>query len=302
MTNSTLREEFAGDMLGVPGRFFNVIGEPGRIVNQRFVSEKRPAGKGWDKGDTIRAEVRFDDSCGNGHESFAITGDVRNRTGRDVAFGCLHDDIAKAFPELAPLIQWHLTSTDGPMHYIANTVYHAGNRDHNGKLEGEPFRFETRIHFGANPIKHKLRSDFMRFLEDAAAHNGRGAFDFEVIPVPYDGKGDHAFAPKYTFGGFGKEWHGCPFDTETAALDFLKALQTCDPVFVKEPTSFGEGKARDFDAARSCAVWPDATDAQLSVDPDDLKAALESRHPALMADFEKAMRDAGLVWPQTVSA
>ena len=28
-------------------------------------------------------------------------------------------------PELAPYIKWHLVSSDGPLHYIANTVYHA---------------------------------------------------------------------------------------------------------------------------------------------------------------------------------
>jgi hypothetical protein len=39
--------------------------------------------------------------------------------------GCCHDEVAKHFPELAPFIKWHLTSSDGPMHYIANTVYHA---------------------------------------------------------------------------------------------------------------------------------------------------------------------------------
>lgn len=39
--------------------------------------------------------------------------------------GCCHDEVAKHFPELAPLIKWHLCSSDGPMHYLANTVYHA---------------------------------------------------------------------------------------------------------------------------------------------------------------------------------
>lgn len=39
--------------------------------------------------------------------------------------GCIHDEVAKHFPELAHLIKWHLSSTDGPMHYVANTVYWA---------------------------------------------------------------------------------------------------------------------------------------------------------------------------------
>jgi hypothetical protein len=45
--------------------------------------------------------------------------------GRRHGAQCLHDEIAKAFPELAKYIKWHLCSTDGPMHYVANTVFHA---------------------------------------------------------------------------------------------------------------------------------------------------------------------------------
>ena len=70
----------------------------------------------------ITAQVRYDDQCGNGHNSFAITGDIR-RGRNEIAGGMLHDEIAEAFPELAPYLKWHLCSSDGPMHYIANTVY-----------------------------------------------------------------------------------------------------------------------------------------------------------------------------------
>jgi len=80
--------------------------------------------------------VRHDDRCKNGHNSFSITADIfrmsQSLESKDPeACGCLHDEIAKAFPELVPLIQWHLTSTDGPMHYIANTLYWVEQ----GKLE-----------------------------------------------------------------------------------------------------------------------------------------------------------------------
>ena len=79
----------------------------------------------------IYANVRYDDECGNGHNTFAITGEIFrlqiNRGGRSSfdSCGCLHDDIAKHFPELAPFLKWHLMSSDGPMHYVANTIYHA---------------------------------------------------------------------------------------------------------------------------------------------------------------------------------
>ena len=77
------------------------------------------------------AKVRYDDECGNGHNTFAITGEIWRANngqpiGRDCeSCGCIREDIAKHLPQLAPHIKWHLVSSDGPMHYIANTVYHA---------------------------------------------------------------------------------------------------------------------------------------------------------------------------------
>ena len=84
----------------------------------------------------LTATVRYDDQCGNGHNSFGITGAQyrkrRNGTWEEDCFGCMHETIIKHFSELAPYIKWHLCSSDGPMHYLANTTYHAmsGNLDH----------------------------------------------------------------------------------------------------------------------------------------------------------------------------
>jgi len=58
----------------------------------------------------------------------------------------------------------------------------------------------------------------------------------------------------------------------------------------------GEGKARDFAAARSCAIWPDATDEQLSQEPAELRALLAARLPALMAEFRAAVESLGFVY------
>lgn len=302
--NQILRNEFVGQMLGVPGRFANVIGEPGATVlrSQTFISELRPCAT-YGEHATIRAEVRFDDNCSNGHNSFAITADIRDSRYRgargELAGGCCHDEIAAAFPELAPLIRWHLTSSDGPMHYIANTVYHAGNRDHWGKIAGEPRGWDTMIQFGDNPIKHKLPSKFVAFLESARPHPGRAAFDFEVIGI--DHKDRKTYGTHYTFGGFADGWHDCPFRTEQEALDFLQALQTCSPKFIKIATAWGEGKVRDLDAARNSAVWPDATDAELSVEPEALKAALVKRHAHLVQAFKEDMIGAGFLWTDSDS-
>lgn len=40
------------------------------------------------------------------------------------ACGCLHDEIAIHAPELKHLIKWNGTSTNGPLYYIENTLYH----------------------------------------------------------------------------------------------------------------------------------------------------------------------------------
>ncbi len=64
---------------------------------------------------------------------FTITAEIYQvypRSG-DHAFGCLHKDIQKYFPDLVPLIKWHLCAAhfDGtkiiavPMHYIENAIY-----------------------------------------------------------------------------------------------------------------------------------------------------------------------------------
>lgn len=85
------------------------------------------------------ATVRYDDQCNNGYNTFSITADlyqVYRQTGEPTvqhngrtlwlnSCGQLHDEIRKHLPELAPYLKWHLVSEDGPLHYIANTLYHA---------------------------------------------------------------------------------------------------------------------------------------------------------------------------------
>lgn len=96
----------------------------------------------------IKAVVRYDDECGNGHNTFSITGTIerRSKNGRwlDDRGGCIHEEIAKHFPELSPLIKWHLVSSDEPMHYFANTLYLAGVKDCHGLKKGEFRQFRDR--------------------------------------------------------------------------------------------------------------------------------------------------------------
>lgn len=58
----------------------------------------------------------------------------------------------------------------------------------------------------------------------------------------------------------------------------------------------GEGKPRELSAARSLAMWPDATDAELSAEPAELRRMLESRLPALVQQFRAEVTSAGFEW------
>lgn len=198
----------------------------------------------------ITAKVRYDDHCGNGHNSFSITATIdQNERGiwRNDMGGCCHDEVAKHFPQLAPFIKWHLTSSDGPMHYVENTVYQAGNRDHWGLMKGE-FR----------------------------QHTSRGKYQADGIEgVPH---WELQFPEGYKADVYAAE------KPAPVTLEWVPSGIT------------GEGKERDLDAARRCAVWPDATDEELTQPREALEAALLARLPALMAEFKQAVESLGLTY------
>lgn len=186
---------------------------------------------------TLTAEARHDDRCNNGHNTFAITGELRDSRARcdggAIACGCLHDDIAAHFPKLAPLLRWHLCSTDGPLYYIANTVFFAGDRDCRGYRAGE---------------QQRNKSGQLLWVKPTGA----------VLP--------------HTLAGDGPPTVG--------AITYVPLL--------------GEGKGRELDAARMSAIWPEATDAELT--EPGLEDRLIARLPALMLEFKAAVESLGLVY------
>lgn len=285
---------------GVPGRMYPIQAPQevrGRMVHrgQMWVSEGRKIA-GYGAGGEMFVNIRFDDQCANGHQSFAITADVytvASRRQEDIAAGgCLHDEIEKVFPELAPLIKWHLMNTDGPMHYVANTMYHASDKA-NGYSKGEPCAWEQRIRFADSPVAHPITDKLASFIKGRIASLG----DFQVIAIAAENKpGGYQFKPKFTFVGYGTRWHECAFDDEHTAQEWAQALNTRHITFERVPTQYSEGKARNLDAARSCGVWPDATDEELCAEPDVLKAALLARLPALIAAFRADMDAIGMLW------
>lgn len=200
---------------------------------------------------TLIATVRYDDECGNDHNSFAITGELYERHQQRGepsllwndkgprlwlnSCGRIHDDIAAHIPELAPLIKWHLTSSDEPMHYIANTMYHA--REHGPThawvyFSGQPTQIDPLGIGGVSSGKSHLG-----YLKAEIAKKAEGVAGYRI------------------------EW-----DEKTV-------------------------KKANLDAARSCAVWPDATLEQLRD-----KKALEARLPALMMEFRAAVESLGFTY------
>lgn len=76
----------------------------------------------------MTVSIKYNDECNNGHNTFSITGSIKGgkfgRYGYEIDIGgCIHEEIEKYFPEFKHLITWHLCSSDGPIHYIANTKY-----------------------------------------------------------------------------------------------------------------------------------------------------------------------------------
>lgn len=90
-----------------------------------FATKKLSAKLG--KGQRLDVEAKFY-SLGNQAPYLSITAGLFSY-GHMQAGGCMHDEIGKAFPKLRRFFQWHLMSADSPMHYVANTVWHAGRGD-----------------------------------------------------------------------------------------------------------------------------------------------------------------------------
>lgn len=110
----------------------------------------------------ITAIVRFTDYL-------SITGEIKCRSGgwyRVESCGQLHKEIAKHFPELAPYIKWHLISTSGPMHYVANTLYWLG---YSGYCDGKPNSPPNLEHARATAVWPDMPE---RFLSTANGNDG----------------------------------------------------------------------------------------------------------------------------------
>lgn len=152
-------------------------------TGQVWKSEKRtlPPEFGYPSSARVTAEVRYDDQCRNGHRTLSITGEVRLPGAKDCeSCGRIVEEIAAAFPELLPLLPYHLVSEAGPMHYLATTLYLAGDRDYNGLRKGE-----TKVR--RNPSGHTIYE--LEFFDPATKEKVKAPQCVETGEVPPEAPG-----------------------------------------------------------------------------------------------------------------
>lgn len=240
-----------------------------------------------EKGYHMEVTIRYDDECKNWHNSFSITWwyYIPGRR-RSTEWGwCCHEEIAKHFPELAKYIPYHLVSSDGPMHYVANTMYHARDRDHEWKEIGEAVKWNTRLKFDKYPFTFKEQSrDFWEYLNTIHWFE-----NIDIVEVEYDGWDSYNFWPNYSLTWFikdneNKKWYKAPFKSKREAEEFLQALRSTHYSFVDTPYEWCKAVEPDLEAARSCAKWEDATLEQLRD-----KELLESRLPQIVNDLKETV-------------
>lgn len=264
------------------------------VESQKKVLEKQNVTLDGVKYSVVKCVVRFDDECGNGHNSFSITGSFYRtssqlRRGDPEMCGCCHDDLVKVFPEIEHLVKWHLCSTDGPMHYIANTTYHARTCTHDGKKVGEPVAFERRLLLGNSKWPHKFREKFMDYIQEAQRNGYK--LGIKAVEHPDNHKGGYQFGPQYTLDTFDCKWHECPFDNKTEAKAFIDTYHKHGAAIINIPTAFAEAVEPNIEAARNSAVWPEATLEQLQD-----KEALTARLPELLEEMRCDIEAFGMEW------
>lgn len=103
--------------------------------------------------------VRLNDECENGHQDFAITADIYEKTERglrNVGGGCCHDEILAVAPELAPFVRLHLSDYLGrPMYASANGFYHLKNGFNATKADDTAFPTEFCEYYRITPKQFK---------------------------------------------------------------------------------------------------------------------------------------------------
>jgi hypothetical protein len=253
-------------------------------TNQKKIIEvARPEGK-------MVVQLRYDDECGNGHNTFSMTATLYSGR-REDGGGCCHDEITKYRSDLIPYVKWHLCSSNGPLHYLANSLYLASDKDHYGYRKGEPCRWEEKIKFGDFPMLFTVDKAMRSLLK--SDFNWSKA-EIEEFQHP---KGSSYLKPQYRvkgyeeFAGVGSDpWYKCSHSTRLELEQFIECCQKYPVDIVRTVTDYSDGKTPELEAARNAAIWPNA---ELE---DFTKEKLEARLPKLLEEFKADMESLGFTY------
>jgi hypothetical protein len=142
----------------------------------------------------VRATYGMHYIQGNSLPYFSVTGDVQEKGDHgwtESGGGCCHEAISELFPELVPLIRWHLVDQTGvPSHYMANALYYwktlksAFDEAEPWKPESKPGRIPTAddaAHASWQQRKDKHREEYHRALSGLTHLLVWGAFKGDIF-------------------------------------------------------------------------------------------------------------------------
>lgn len=239
-----------------------------------------------------KLRLRYDDSCGNLHNTFGITIDttVRRTISSKLEYsgGPDWEAIKEHFPDYAHLIPFHMCSSHGPSQYLEDSIYLAGIKDHNGLLKGEVRFWDTEIQFGGFPIRQPTNKHLLKFLKDHITMDDFKHVDVVEVQrkVRQEDEG-YVYSNNFVFSGMEEDWHKSVASNKVTADRLLQSFKEIPYVVVNTPTVFSEGKEPDLEGARGCAIWPEA---ELE---DFTEEKLMVRLPGLMTEFKGRMEDTG---------
>jgi len=203
---------------------------------------------------TIILHIRYDDSYNTGHNSFSMTADIYTKDMNASEPTVRHDSGATLW-----------MSSCGMQHEaIAQHFPHLAKflKWHRCSSDGP-------MHYTGDTVYYANDRDYwgLRKGETEQIYNSTTGLPCWKIEATKK-------LPEYV------DATDCP--TETATLRYVPLIW------------IGKGKARDLDAARKAAVWPEATDEELTA--PGLEDRLTARLPTLLAAFKADMEELGFVF------
>jgi len=205
------------------------------------------------RGGRLAVTIRYDDRCNNQHNTFAITGTLHDSVGRIEACGMIHEVIAEQMPHLQKYLKWHSCSSDGPLHYIANSMYHAS----------DVYDEQYFVYLAGHTHKEVL----LGLFDAAQLPAVLGEYGVECPPLPL----------KRTMDAKNRYMEPLVLEGQQRTLRVVG----CPTYSCHTP---------DLEAARSCAIWPEAQLEDFTVEK------LTARLPALMEEFRHDVEELGFVY------